>query len=141
MKDVELLRMLTQMRYALDRRRASPDDTYSLVLELVQSPSSIPASIVVIPAAGVEGMPFEFFDPRDSRQLGFVQRPARHDHEARLEHIAAIGGYRPTPRLIVPMRLFDSRLEAGLLVKMELFTDPLGMGEDLGAKEYLSFGI
>ena len=126
------------MRYALDRGSSGSDDTYALVLEFVQASSSITASIVVVPATGVEGVAFEFLDTGNPRQLGLVQWPARHDHKARLEHVAAIGSNRPTPRLIVPTRLLDPGLEAGFLVKMEVLPDPLGMGENL-RREGVSF--
>ena len=78
----------------------------------------------------MEGVSLECLDPRNARQLGLVQRSARHDHEARLEHVAAISGDSPASGLIVPAGLFDSRLEAGLLVEMELLTDALSVGED-----------
>src|SRR4029077_9629396 len=42
LKDIELLRMLAQMRNALDRRGSRPDDTYPFVPEFVQASGGIP---------------------------------------------------------------------------------------------------
>src|SRR4051794_22636875 len=76
-------------------------------------------------------MPCKSLNPWNPRQLGLVQWSTRHDHKARLEHIAAISGHRPASCLLVPTRLLDLRLEAGFLVEMEVLADPLGMGKDL----------
>src|SRR5713101_7842089 len=86
---------------------------------------------MVIPATGVEGMSLELLNPWNPRQLRLVQWPTRHDHKARLEHIVAIGRDRPASGFLVPARLLDLRLEASLLVEIEMLGDPLGMGEDL----------
>src|SRR5262245_51970881 len=86
---------------------------------------------MVVPTAGVEGMPFKRLDPRNPGQLGLVQWPTRHDHEARLEHIAATGGDGPASCFLTPTGLVDSRLEAGPFVQIELLADPLGVGKDL----------
>jgi hypothetical protein len=65
-------------------------------------------------------MPLERLDPPDGGQLGPVQRPARHDHKACLEDITAVGRHRPVPGRLVPARRFNLRLEAGLLIEMEV---------------------
>src|SRR5579863_4756105 len=116
LEHVELLGVLAQMRDALDRGRARPDDSHAFVSELMQAAGGIAAGIVIIPAAGVERMPLELLDPRNRRELGPIQRTARHDYVARGENIAAIGFDRPALFLIVPTGLSDLRLEAGPLV-------------------------
>ena len=62
--------MLAEMRYALNRRRAGTDDAYALVSQLVQAAGGIAAGIVVIPTAGVEGVPFELSIPGIAGSLG-----------------------------------------------------------------------
>ena len=120
------------MRHALNRCRSRPDDAHALVSEFVQAASGVAAGVVVVPPAGVEGMSLELLDPWNRGQLGPVQGPARHDDKARLEDIAAIGGDRPAPCFLIPARLFDLRLEAGLLIEIEVLADPLGVLKDLG---------
>ena len=79
-------------------------------------------------------MTLELLDTRNRRQLGPVERPARHDDEARPEDIVAIGGNRPAPFLLVPARIFYLSLEAGPLVQVEVLADPLGVLENLRRK-------
>src|SRR5262249_4242401 len=88
-------------------------------------------------ATGVEGMTPEVLDPRDRRQLGPVQGSARHDHKARFEDIAAIGGDYPASCFLIPTRILDLRLEASPLVEIEVFAHPLTMRKDLRCKGVL----
>src|SRR5215831_1783675 len=124
--------MLAQMWYALNRRGPRPNNAYPFVVQFVQAPGGVAASVVVIPATGVEGMPFKRLNAWDRRQLGAVERPAGHDHEARPEDIIPIGRHHPTPCCLLPARLFDLRLEAGPLVEVEVPADALGVLKDLG---------
>ncbi len=57
--------MLAQMGYALDRGGSGPDDPDALVLEFVQASGGIPAGVTLVPATRVEGMSFEFLNPRN----------------------------------------------------------------------------
>src|SRR6266705_6346136 len=114
------------MRDALNRGRPGPDYTHAFVRVFVQAAVGVAAGVAVVPTAGVEGMPLELLDPSDRRELGPVQRPARHDHKTRPEDVAAVRGDVPAPFLLVPVRLFDLRLEAGPLVEVEVLSDPLG---------------
>ena len=76
-------------------------------------------------------MPFELLDSGNRGQLGAVQRTARHDHEARIEDIAAIGFDRPAPLLVVPSCILNLSLKAGALVEIEVLADALSVREDL----------
>src|SRR5215469_8654959 len=104
------------MRYTLNGGGSGSDASHPLVFQFVQTSSGISTGVVIVPAAGVESVPFEFLDPRNSRQFRLVERTARHDHEARRERIAAIGGDGPAGGIIVPTRFLDRRLEAGFFV-------------------------
>src|SRR6266436_1372270 len=74
LEHVELHRVLAEMRDALDRGRAGPDDADALVPQLVQAAGGIAAGIVIVPAARVEGVSLEFLDPGYGRELGPVKR-------------------------------------------------------------------
>src|SRR5713226_8398882 len=125
------------MRHALNRGRPGANDSDAFVRKLVQAARGITAGVVVVPATGVEGMPLELLDPGDRGELGPVQGPARHDHKARLEDVTSVSADGPAACLIVPARLFDLRLEAGPLVKVEVLPDPLGVLENLGREGVL----
>src|SRR3984893_11348690 len=125
------------MRHALNRGRPGANDSDAFVQKLVQAAGGIAAGVVVVPATGVEGMPLELLDPGDRRELGPVQGPTRHDHEARLEDITSVSADRPAAGFIVPACLFDLRLEAGPPVKVEVLPDPLGVLENLGREGVL----
>ena len=83
MKDVELLRSLTEERNALNGRCTGSDDRHSLVLEPVEISERTPSGVFIIPPAGVEGVALEIFDARNAGQLGTVERAVRHGDEAR----------------------------------------------------------
>src|SRR5262249_51563690 len=90
--------------------------------------------VVIVPAAGVESVPFEIFDSGNRRQLGPIERTARHDDVARAEPITAVGRDVPSIRLLIPARFFDLSLEAGLGIKIEMLTDAHGVLEYFGCE-------
>src|SRR5260370_1389426 len=77
-----MIRVLRQMRDALDSRRAGPDNGDALVGELVQISVGIAAGVSVVPSTGVEGVPFEavdaatFLDDADILHPGLAQTRA-----------------------------------------------------------------
>src|SRR6202035_4936320 len=103
------------MRYALNRRRSGPDDPHPFIVQLVQTARGIAPRVVVVPPAPVGGVAREGFNTRNCRELGAVQRSARHHDKSRLEKIATIGGNCPPRILLVPACLFYLRLKAGPL--------------------------
>src|SRR5271166_6268016 len=111
------------MRHALYRGRAGPYDRDALVRELVQFTSGVAAGVIVVPAAGVEGVPLVAVDSRDAGQLGPVQRSIRHDHVTRAKPVAAIGGNDPSVLVLVPPEFLNLGLEEGAAVKVELVCD------------------
>src|SRR5438552_16176655 len=140
LEHVELLRVLAQMRHALNRGGPGPDDAYAFVVQFVQAPGGIASGVVVVPTTRVEGMSLERLDSRDRGQLGPVQRPTRHDHKARLEDIVPLSRDRPAPCFLIPARLFDLGLEAGPRVEVEVLPDPLRMRKDLRREGVLLLG-
>jgi len=75
LEDQEFLAGLGEMRDALHRRGAGADDGDPLVAELRERRAQgIAAGVVIVPAAGVEGMALEGLDARYAGQLGHVQR-------------------------------------------------------------------
>ncbi|MEZ4333183.1 MAG: hypothetical protein R3F35_15590 [Myxococcota bacterium] len=90
LEDEEMPGPLAEMRDALDRRRPGPDDADALVGEAREPTRRIAAGIGVVPATGVERMPFEDLDAGIARELGAGERVARDDHEARSDRIRAL---------------------------------------------------
>src|SRR5262245_24863825 len=129
--------MLADVRHGLNRRRSRPDDRHALVGELVEAAGGVSARVLVVPAARVKDMPLEVVDPRDGGQLGTVEGAAAHDDESSFELVAAIGLDRPAPGALVPAGFGDLRLEAGVLVQVEVLADPFGVLEDLGREGVL----
>src|SRR5438094_9609560 len=131
LEHVELLRVLAQMRHALNRGGPSPDDAYAFVVQFAQVPGGIASGVVVVPTTRVEGMSLERLDSRDRGQLGAVQRPTRHDHKARLEDIVAISRDRPAPCFLISARLFYLGVQAGPPVEAVVIADRLRMRYDV----------
>src|ERR1700684_3903940 len=118
-----MLRVLRQVRNALDRGRARADDGDPLVCQLVQIPGRIAAGVSIVPSAGVEGMALESVDTRNAGELRPIERPVGHDDEAGAEAVVAVGRDEPAALLFVPSDLFDLSLEADVAIKVEFFGD------------------
>ena len=101
-KTYSCLRVLAEVRHALDGGRAGADDRDALVGEPVQIAVGIAAGVAVVPAAGVEGVPLEAVDAGDAGQLRPVQRPVGHHDEARAHAVVAVGGDDPAALVLVP---------------------------------------
>ena len=80
-----------QMGHALNGGCAGTDDPDPLALQTRQATHGITACIVIVPAAGMEGVALEGLNPGNAWQLGPVQRAIGHDHEPGLHGIAAVG--------------------------------------------------
>ena len=83
------------------------------------------AGVVVVPAAGVEGVALEVLDAGDARQLGPARGAQRHDHEPGLHVVAAVGPDPPALEALVPGELVHPGLEAGQIVEAVAAADPL----------------
>ena len=134
-----MLGMRSQMGYALHGGGARADDANALARQAGQVAFGVATGVVVVPAAGVEAVALERVDAGNPRQLGPVQRPVRHHHEARPHGVAAIGFDDPAQRLFVPVQRGDLGLEAGVAVQVVLLADGAGVGEDLRREAVLLF--
>ncbi len=130
MEHGQMIRVLRQMRDALDSRRAGPDNGDALVGELVQISVGIAAGVSVVPSTGVEGVPFEAVDAGDPGKFRPVQRPIGHDYESRAHPIVAVGGNDPSALVFIPGDRFDRGLKAGVAIEIELFADATRVGQD-----------
>src|SRR5689334_15409408 len=128
------------MRYALNRGRPGTDYAHALIGELMEAAGGVPARVVIVPTTGVESVSLKLLDPRDPGELGPIQRSARHDHKTRLKQITAIGRDCPAFLFVVPARILDLRLEARVLIEVEMLSDPLCVLENLGCKRVLLLG-
>ena len=67
LEHVKLLGAFPDMRHALHRRRARPDNADALALQAGQPACIGTAGIVIVPAAGMEAVPLETLDARNAR--------------------------------------------------------------------------
>ena len=132
LEDVELARALGQVGHALHGGGAGADDADPLVADPVQAAQHGAAGVLIVPAAGVEGVALEGLDAGDARQLGLVQGAVGHDHEAGAHGVAVVGRDDPALGRLVPGQVLDRGLEAGVLVEVIVPGDAARMLEDLG---------
>ncbi len=133
LEHVELTRGPRQVRDALHRGGAGADDADALVGELLhERTAGVAAGVVVVPPAGVEGVPAEALDAGDAGQLRPVQRPGPDGDELGADLVAAVGADDPARRVVVPAQLGDPGREAGVVVEPEVPGDALAVLEDLG---------
>ena len=128
---IQLLGGFAEIGHALHRGGAGADDADPLVAQAGEVAVGIAAGVVVVPAAGVEGMALEIADARDPGQLGPVQGPIDHDHEAGADPVVAVGVDDPAPGRFVPDHPVDLGLQAGVVVEAVVFGDAAAVGEDL----------
>src|SRR6476659_7712940 len=95
-----------------------------------QASARTATGVLVVPAAGVEGMAPEPVESPDGRQLRPVEDSRGLDDVAGADAVAAVGRDDPPLRVVVPPRLRHARLEAGVTVEVELGGERLGVGED-----------
>src|SRR6516165_2693578 len=126
-----MLRVLREIGNALHRGRAGADYRNLLVAKLGEIPGRIAASIVVVPAAGMEGVAFVSVDSRDTWKLGPIERPVRHHDEPRAHRIVAIGCDNPSALVFVPADFLDLSLEAHVAIEIEFLCDSARVLEDL----------
>ena len=87
---------------------ASTDDAYPLVRKPGHGPAGrVAAGVVVVPAAGVEAVPLEGLDPRDTWQLRSMQRPSAHRDMAGPNPIVSVGLDQPPRRFLIPFEAGD----------------------------------
>ena len=133
LEDVELLARRGEVGDALHRRGAGADDADPLVGQLVhRRPDRVAAGVVVVPAAGVEGVALEVLEAGDAGELRHVQRPGAHGEELRRELVAAVGADDPRVTVVVPLQVRDLGVEQRVVVEAELLPDALAVLEDLG---------
>src|SRR5580704_14090169 len=137
LEHVQMLRVLSEMRHALNRRRAGANNGDALVAELVEISVGIAARVAVVPAAGVEGVALVALDAGNAGELRPVQRPVGHDDEARAHAVAAIGRDDPSAFLFAPGDRLDRRLEARVAIQIELLTDAPRVREDFRRERVL----
>src|SRR5882757_6821059 len=126
-----MLRVLREMRHALDCGCAGSDHGHALVSELVQIPVGVAARVSIIPAAGVESVTREAIDAGNSGKLRPVQRSVGHDDESCSHPITTIGRNDPPTLFLAPRYVFDLSLKAGVAIQIEFFADTPRMGQDL----------
>src|SRR5690348_242565 len=119
------------MRHALHRGRAGADDADALVLETGEAAMAVAARIVIVPTAGVKGMALERLDAGNAGELGTMQGSVRHNDEARLHGVVAIGPDDPARDLVIPAHLGHFGLEADIAIEIELARDGAAVFEDL----------
>src|SRR5271154_1204115 len=137
LEDIKLLRVRADVRYGLDRCGAGADQSDTLVGQLCQAAVVVPACIIVIPPAGVEGVAFEALDAGNGRQLRPVERTGARDHEPRPHRVVAVGRDDPAGARLIPAHPGDMGLEGGVFVEVVVPGDALGMLEDLGREGVL----
>ena len=121
------------MGHALYRRGASADDGHALVPKLLQGRAEgIAPGVVVIPAAGVEGMALKTLDARDTRQLRHVQGPRPHAQIFCCEAISPVGLDLPNRAVLEPLEILHFRVKQGVIVEIILTPDALALGQNLG---------
>ena len=93
----------------------------------------VPAGVVVVPAAGVEGVTAEALDPGDPGQLRHdAAGPVPMPTNWAVKLVTPVRGHddqRGT--VVVPLQPRDLGVEQGVVVEAELLPDPLGVLEDL----------
>ena len=130
--DQQLLAGPRQVRHRLHAGRPGADDRHALVGQLLHQPAlRVAAGIVIVPAAGVEGVALEGLDAGNAGQLGHVQRPGAQADEAGGEDIAAVGRDHPAAGRLVPGDVGHLGVEEGVFIEAVLFPDPLALGQDL----------
>ncbi len=132
-----MLGPLAEVRHHLHRRGTGADQADADTAQTGETAFGAAAGVVVIPAAGVEGVAAEVFDAGNTRQLRAIERPGRQTHPASPHPIAAIGGDDPSLGVLVPREALGSGLEADVAVEIELPRDRLTMGADLVAERVL----
>src|ERR1700722_14715541 len=102
---------LRQVRHHLNCGRSGPDDAYPLVRESGHAAPLVAPRVLVVPAAGVEGVPAEVLDPRNTGQTRLLYEAACADHEARGNPVVAAGRRYPAGALLIPFEVGDDGLE------------------------------
>ena len=79
------------MRNALHGGSAGADNADALVAEPVQPPFAAATGVIVVPAAGMEGVALEMVDAGNSGQLGPGQQTIGHHHIMGADPVTAVG--------------------------------------------------
>ncbi len=127
MEDVQLLRVLGEVRDRLHGGGTRADDADDLVVQELE----VRPRVLVVPPGRVERVPGECLHAGDLRQLRLRQRAIGADDEPRPHRVAAVG--REVPELLVamPHRRRDRRLEHGELVQVIATGNGAAVLEDL----------
>ena len=123
LEDEELLGACAEVRHALHGGGTGADDADPLVLQAGEAAIAIAAGVVVIPAAGVKGVPLETADTGHARQLGPMQRAAGQHHEPRPQHVLAVGGHLPARGIVEPAHVGNHGLEDCRAIEIEMAAD------------------
>ena len=116
---------------ALHRSRARADNGDAFIGQPAEIALRVAAGIVVVPAAGVEGMTLEASDAGDAGQLGPVERPVGHGHKLSPDGVTPVGMNNPAPARVVPAHCAHPGLEAGVCVQVVVAGDGLAVFKDL----------
>ena len=100
-------------------------------MQSVEIAIGTPARVIVVPAAGVEGMSPEIADSGNAWKLRPVQRPVGHGDEACPNPVIAIGRDDPARDFRIPTHLGDFGLEQGAVVKVVVVPDGGAVVENL----------
>ena len=131
LEHVQVSGVLSRPGHALDRGRTGADDRHPLVGQPGHPAGGVATGVVVVPPVGVERVALELVDAGDAGQLGPRRRTERHDDEAGLDVVAAVGRQVPALGRVVPVDGAHPCLEQRLVVQVVALADALGVLEDL----------
>src|ERR1700691_5171498 len=116
-----------QPRHTLYSRRAGSDDPDALVGQ----PAQVGSGVLVVPAAGMKGMPAEICDAGYSRQFWFLQIAICHCYEPGANLVAPVGGDHPPGTARLPTYFLHLGLQTGVTVQVVVLGDAAAVGQDL----------
>ncbi len=88
------------------------------------------ARVIVIPARGVEHVSLEVVNAGDAGQLGYVQQPIGHDHEAGANVVSLPCADPPALQPLVPAQRLHHGVEKRVFIEVVLLRDALGVFAD-----------
>src|SRR6185369_1013408 len=136
LEDVELLGPFADVRNDLNRSGARADDADALARKACQAAFGAAARVTIVPAARMEGMALEVFEPGDARKLRPVEGAGREHDETGAHAVAVVGRDDPARSCRIPLDQLDTGLQAGIAVEVELAADRVGVLED-----FLAVGV
>src|ERR1700730_5339085 len=122
-----MLRRRSEMRHALDRRRAGADDANALSGEVLQPF----AGVAVVPAAGVEGLAAKTAEAGDPGQLRLGLVSVGHGDELRPHLVPVVSPADPATSRCIPTYLIHIGPQARVAVEVVVRGDAAAVRKDL----------